>query len=261
MNREYEVLLSLSGDAIAYRKVFTEISGSVTCGVLLSQLLYWSNKVKGRQFYKTNEGFCEEIGLSAKEFKLAKTKLLNKGFISVEHKSMPRRTYYQVNIENIINALTDNWEKSPTSQYERDQLDGPKGTDCMVRKGPTTSETTTETTTYIDKSVKKTKVTLELEEFVSTYNATYQRNISVPSGDKGWVKNFKKWREDYSLEQIKEAVVLSRNHPFYKDKLTPDMLFRLNEDRISLFLNTPKPKTREQLETEEFERIFNNARG
>jgi hypothetical protein len=39
------------------------------------------------------------------------------------------------------------------------------------------------------------------------------------------------------------------------------MLFRLNEDRISLFLNTPKPKTREQLETEEFERIFNNARG
>jgi hypothetical protein len=251
MNRASDILIALSGDTIAYKKVYTTISGSLTAGVLLSQLLYWRNKLN-REFWITNEELCEQTGLTIDELKSAKKRLLDKGFITIEHKSLPRKTYYIVNVDEIVLALT--------SECKSPQLVGGNSPDWMVEIPPTTSETTTKTTTNIYKQDKKTKVTLELEEFVSTYNATYKRNIRVPSGDKGWVKNFKKWREDYSLEQILEAVVLSRKHQFYGDKLTPDMLLRTNEDRIALFLNAPKPKTREQLEQEEFHRLWENAR-
>ena len=250
MDRASDILIALSGDTIAYKKIYTDISGSLTAGVLLSQLLYWRSRLN-REFWITNENLCNQTGLTIDEFKSAKKRLLDKGFISVEHKSLPRKTYYTINVEEIVSALT--------SCGKSHQPDGGNSTDWIVEIPPTTSKTTTKTTTDIYKEEKKTKVTLELEEFVSTYNATYKRNIKVPSGDKGWVKNFKKWREDYSLEQIKEAVVLSRNHQFYGDKLTPDMLFRTNEDRIALFLSTPKPKTKQELYTEEFNRLWEGA--
>ena len=216
--------------------------------------------------YAGNSYLAEELGKTTGSISNIISKLVDKGFLirDVTRNKKKEIEQRRLKINEIgIRAVYQEEVANPVDTPIHEKMDtlSIKKWIGIPKKMEERIDITIDKRIDIYKQSTKTKVTLELEEFVSTYNATYQRNISVPSGDKGWVKNFKKWREDYSLEQIKEAVVLSRNHQFYGDKLTPDMLFRTNEDRIALFLNTPKPKTREQLETEEFERIFNNARG
>jgi biotin operon repressor len=214
--------------------------------------------------YAGNSYLAEELDKSAKTISHIISSLVDRGFLirDVSRNKKNEIEQRRVRINEIgIRAVFQQEVANPldTPIPENGNTLYPKMGIPIPENGKERIDITIDKRIDIYKQEKKTKVTLELEEFVSTYNATYKRNIGVPSGDKGWVKNFKKWREDYSLEQIKEAVVLSRNHQFYKDKLTPDMLFRLNEDRISLFLNTPKPKTREEIYTEEFNRLWESA--
>lgn len=94
-----------------------------------------------------------------------------------------------------------------------------------------------------EKNSKTSNLEQELTDFITHFNIVYEKNYRVPSGEKGWVKNYKKWSADYSLEQMKEAVTKSKLDNFYCDKLTPDMFFRTNEDRIDRFLQLQvKPK-------------------
>lgn len=93
------------------------------------------------------------------------------------------------------------------------------------------------------KQKKTSNLEQQLTDFIEHFNIVYEKNYRVPSGEKGWVKNYKKWSADYSLEQMKEAVTKSKLDNFYCDKLTPDMFFRTNEDRIDRFLQLQvKPK-------------------
>jgi hypothetical protein len=135
------LLKSLNGKKIAYDVVYTKITGRLTAGVMLSQLMYWYSVMGGREFYKSNEELCEETGLSIDELKSAKKLLESKGFIKVELKSLPRKTYYTINEEVLINALT--------SGCKSHQPVGGNSTDCMVEIPPTTSESTTENKTDI----------------------------------------------------------------------------------------------------------------
>jgi len=80
-----------------------------------------------------------------------------------------------------------------------------------------------------------------VQELISYWNETYSRKFRIPK-DGGWIKNFRLWLKTYSVEEMKQAVDVATNkHHFYYDKLTPDMLFRKNTDRIGELLNY-KPK-------------------
>lgn len=214
MNELGNLLKSLNGKKIAYDVVYTKITGRLTAGVMLSQLMYWYSVMGGREFYKSNEELCEETGLSIDELKSAKKLLENKGFIKVELKSLPRKTYYTINEEVLINALTSGWKSH--------QPVGGNSTDCMVEIPPTTSESTTENKTdiYIEKKSKKQKQDIlestEHIEILNYYNMLFSSNR--PSKDKSWVDNADYWLQTYTLDEIKLAIKNWHTYPHWSKK-------------------------------------------
>lgn len=77
----------------------------------------------------------------------------------------------------------------------------------------------------------------EAQKFLDAFNEIFQTKYK---STRSWAKNFSYWRGTYSLDEVIEAVRKAKNHPFYKDKLNPDMLLRTHEDRIGQFLNNRK---------------------
>ena len=123
-------------NCIAYYPIYTKITGSVTCGILLSQIMYWYKKMEGKEFYKTNADLESETGLTSKEIKTAKNKLRELGLISIVKKGLPPKSHYIINetkLQDIVIKFQgisgENEEKKcPTKRAERDRLYGPKGT-------------------------------------------------------------------------------------------------------------------------------------
>lgn len=137
---------ALSGRPIAYYRTYAVITGSVTAGVMLSQIMYWWSAMKENEFYKANEEFADELGLGSKEFKTAKATIKRLGFVEMTLKGTPPRTYYSPQIETIAKAL--GVEIGPINWTETDQLNGPKGPNQSGQNGPNTNtENTSETTT------------------------------------------------------------------------------------------------------------------
>ena len=127
------LLKALAQRPIAYQKIYTLITGSITAGLLLSQIVYWWYS-KEREFYKTDKAFRDELAMSHKEFKTAKSKLKKLKLITTAIRGVPRKTFYRLE-ESALLAQISNWA-------ERDQLNGPKGTIQKVRKVPTITDNT-----------------------------------------------------------------------------------------------------------------------
>lgn len=66
-NNNSQIIKILGIKPILYNPLLAEISGSVTAGVFLSQLLYWSNKGKYDWFYKTIDEIYQETRLTRNE--------------------------------------------------------------------------------------------------------------------------------------------------------------------------------------------------
>jgi len=90
---------------IAYYKCYARIMGSVSGGVLLSQLLFhWGRH--GASFFKGDKELIEETGLSVREFREAKKRLKEIGWITVTLEGLPARTWYSVNPKGLAEALS-----------------------------------------------------------------------------------------------------------------------------------------------------------
>ena len=64
---------------------------------------------------------------------------------------------------------------------------------------------------------------VELRDIVSFYNEVFNKNVR---SIKGFEKNFYKWREFHTVEEIKNAIMKARKDKFWKDKMTLTILFR-----------------------------------
>lgn len=112
---------------IGYNPMIAKVLGSVTAGVLLAQLMYWSETMteaamkKGHEFdgwfYKTGQDLYNETGLSRYEQETARRRLRNLGIIQEERKGLPARLYYQVNWQALIEVLggepEQEWDDAP----------------------------------------------------------------------------------------------------------------------------------------------------
>ena len=96
----------LTDRVIAFSPCFAKITGSLASGVLLAQLLYWHKAMDGKEFYKTDAELIEETGLSRHEFRSAKGKLKDKGFVTTKLKKSPAKTHFKVDKDSIIKAIS-----------------------------------------------------------------------------------------------------------------------------------------------------------
>src|SRR3989344_1463937 len=97
---------------IAYMPIYSRITGSVTAGILLSQIVYWDGRMQHQEFYKTDRDFCEELSMGATELKNAKKTLIRMGLVNVMRKGIPAKTHYQLNMSKLSDLITTTVKKS-----------------------------------------------------------------------------------------------------------------------------------------------------
>jgi len=129
-------LIQLLDRPIAYQPAFAQLrAGKVksgpTAAVLLSQLVYWHNRMDGEWMYKTREDIKKETGLSRDEQETARKRLIALGVLQEELRGVPATLHYKINSERLEQLLLapDRVESQmgaipPTRKRGSRQLDG-----------------------------------------------------------------------------------------------------------------------------------------
>lgn len=91
---------------IAYHRCFVVFVG-VTGAVFMSQAIYWSKRTKDEEgwFYKTQEEWEIETGLTRREQETARKRAKEAGLLEEKLAGNPARMYYRINLEPILKQL------------------------------------------------------------------------------------------------------------------------------------------------------------
>lgn len=129
-------LIQLLDRPIAYQPAFAQLkAGKVKSGpaaaVLLSQFVYWHNRMDGEWMYKTREDIKKETGLSRDEQETARKRLVALGVLEEDLRGVPATVHYKINTERLeALLLAPDQEESqlgatpPTRRRQSRQLDG-----------------------------------------------------------------------------------------------------------------------------------------
>ncbi len=98
---------ALIGRPIAFHHSLAELTGSIAAGLLLSQAIYWATRTKDTDgwFYKTQEDWYEETGLTRTEQTKARAKLRSFAFWQEKKRGVPATLYYRVDFPLLTTAL------------------------------------------------------------------------------------------------------------------------------------------------------------
>lgn len=123
---------------IAFHRSFVRLGIGVTGALLLSQALYWSKRTKDseRWFYKTQDEWSEETGMSRREVDTARGKLRKLGILLEKKQGVPCRLHYKINEPTLIGLLEQ------TSLAESARLDVTKEPNSVAQKRQTITENT-----------------------------------------------------------------------------------------------------------------------
>ena len=138
------ILLELNQRPIAYYPVYVTITGSLTAGVLLSQVMYWYSVAKD-EFYKTDAEIMDETKLTAGELRTAKARLKQLNFVHIRVAGIPAKTYYDINLENLIGAIHETSLVESAKLEKRNQRN--KQSEIQQTNTENTSKTTQKNTT------------------------------------------------------------------------------------------------------------------
>lgn len=128
-HREIETLYQRLGPPVAFHLSLSQLAGSVTAGLLLSQSLYWTSH--GRDidlhdgwFHKTQTQWQRETALTRAEQDTARRILRALGVLEESYRGMPRRLWFRVNLMRLGQLLgqPDGCCLSRATVRERDTL-------------------------------------------------------------------------------------------------------------------------------------------
>ena len=99
-------LQELIGKPIATYPQLAKPLGSKQAADLFSQLLYWWDGCDQETgFYITLEALAEQTGLTIKQVRVARSKLIDLGVVVATEKRLQHRTYYTVNTDVLFEHL------------------------------------------------------------------------------------------------------------------------------------------------------------
>jgi hypothetical protein len=179
---------------IVYNRVYSKITGSVTAGLLLSQLVYWAKTMDYKEFYKTDKEFSEELGMGLYELRGAKKKLKELKLVNIEVKNVPAKTYYKVDVDEIIALIS--------SLGKNHKLDCGKTTNWNEEKPQTITENTTENTTENKNIAKQSFAGKEVNEILEIF---YEYNPMINFGNKTQRKAVEELIKKFGIEAVKET--------------------------------------------------------
>jgi len=136
-----EILIKLNQRPIAVYPIYIKLTGSVTSGLLLSQIMYWYSAVNGRAFYKSDAEIMEETMLTANELRSAKLRLKGLSFMNMYLKGVPARTHYEIDADLLFSEIN---KSSLVKSTKLDKLN-PRNSYSEINE--TITESTTENST------------------------------------------------------------------------------------------------------------------
>jgi hypothetical protein len=171
---EIHILLkSFSQRPIAYQKVYAQITGSVTAGLLLSQVVYWWYACGEREFYKTDVAWTHELAMGLYELKGAKKKLKSLGLVGIKRKGVPAKSYFTLNVIELVNRISS-CGKNP-------QLDGGKSRNLSGGKAATITKI--KAIDHSENTMQEKRVSvedrLELDLKIVKANKLFMEQVSI----------------------------------------------------------------------------------
>jgi len=130
------------GRPVAYYPGLRSITGSATATILLCQLLYWVGKETNTDgwIYKSSAELEDETGLSYREQKTARTKLIKAGLLEEQHKRLEHKIYFRP----LLKAIDEHWRNAhPVVPEPRDARLGKRQTRVSLNESENTTENTT----------------------------------------------------------------------------------------------------------------------
>lgn len=104
-------LQNLLGRPVAYWPVLSNLLGSDTAAIMLSQMLYWTGvktvAARGGWFWKSVSDMTAETGLSRDKQQVARSVLIRLGVIDAALTGIPRRWHYRVNMDRLTDLINN----------------------------------------------------------------------------------------------------------------------------------------------------------
>lgn len=239
---------------IAFHRVFAQLTGSVTAGLMLSQAWYWSKRCKNSDgwFYKTQQEWYAETYLSRKEQETARSRLRDLGDGTVwreELRGVPATLYFWIDVDKLEALLLalENETFGQSSMPETGKLECPKGANKSARKGQTyITETTTETTTE-----KSTRSSGSKNPHYDYFADAYRRKMDYPyQNTTGDFRQYATWKkrdagitDEPSFKKAVDNYLASPQGKYtFADLVTRFAVFRLSAlDRFGKPVETKTP--------------------
>ncbi len=189
---------ALMSPPIAFRREFSEITGSLAAGVMLSQLLYWASRTSNPYgwIYKTQKEWEFETTISRRGQETARKKLVYLGIIEEKLMKVPARLHFRVNF-NILNRLLEEHFKNVRnvqhSMAESAKLAGTNEPFSLLTKN-----TTKNTTESVSEDTHD-----DVQELVKYWNEQTGQDLRLSKKEMGPIYGIIK-RE--TTERLKQAI-------------------------------------------------------
>lgn len=167
-----KVLKELLRQPIAFHRVFVDLAGSVNAALFLSQACYWSDVTGWDWFYKTQQEWQKETGLTRHEQDASRKKLLKIKVLKEARRGVPARMYYQVQLD-ILADLIATFRQSSIPEKRQTGL---PNSGNLYKEAEITQETTQKPCPPLSDAPKKEKKTdPRYQEFVDALAEGYKK--------------------------------------------------------------------------------------
>jgi hypothetical protein len=138
------VLAAMGSDHVAFWPGLVERLGSPSAALLLSQIFYWTERLKDRRgsgvrfsnsdgwFYKSLTELTHETAMGRRELEAARRVLMELGLLECFVGGMPRVTYYRLNLVRVGQLIGSG--KSTGSEFSRDVINRLLGRPLLLNR-------------------------------------------------------------------------------------------------------------------------------
>jgi DnaD/phage-associated family protein len=235
---------------IRYFPEFTQITGSVKAGLLLSQAWYWKDRTNrpDKRFYKNTQEWCEELAFTEDEVIGAIKKCKGAKVLEVDRKGrVPATRHFKVNEKMVIDLLLSvcgksaNWiaENAQTRLSKNSKIDKGKSVNINRNQRPQQkpytetaagAATNERVLSFFEQEIGTITPTLEQKILLAKETYTEEWLIdaieeTTLSGGHSWkyVESIlERWKRDGRNETIKTSH--KSNKQFDKEKLISEVL-------------------------------------
>ena len=139
---------------IAFNRHYVSLGCGINGALMLSQMVYWSKRTKDKNgyFYKTQDDWEQETGLTRREQETARKRLRELGFVSEHKHGVPCKVHFRVEYNNLYMALVRFSQNSQSSMAECAKLECTNAPNSDVGIRQSNTENTQEITTEIRRS-------------------------------------------------------------------------------------------------------------